>query len=213
MTSIADIRKEYSQHTLNEHEMAPDPIIQFEKWWNDAVNSQIEEINAMTLATADLKGKATARTVLLKEFDNRGFVFFTNYESRKSHQLIENPQASLLFFWKELERQIRIEGSAEQISDIESDAYFQSRPLGSKIGAWASPQSRTISNRSELELEVARLNKMYEGATIPRPAHWGGFRIIPHNIEFWQGRISRLHDRILYTKMDTAIWKIERLAP
>ena len=213
MTSIADIRKEYSQHTLNEHEVSPDPIVQFEKWWNDAVNSQIEEINAMTLATADLTGKATARTVLLKEFDNRGFVFFTNYESKKSHQLIENPQASLLFFWKELERQIRIEGSAEQISDIESDAYFQSRPLGSKIGAWASPQSRTIANRSELELEVARLNKMYEGATIPRPAHWGGFRIIPNNIEFWQGRISRLHDRILYTKMETASWKIERLAP
>ena len=197
--NIADIRKDYSLHSLNETDVAANPIEQFTKWWNDAMASEIIEVNAMTLATSSKEGKPSARIVLLKGFDERGFVFFTNYESNKGKALAENPNAALIFFWKEIERQIRIEGVAEKISSAESDAYFFSRPEGSRIGAWASPQSRVIENRNILEENVKRFTTEFKNS-IPRPPQWGGYRVMPELIEFWQGRSNRLHDRLQYTK-------------
>lgn len=210
--NIADIRREYSLHSLNENDVASSPIEQFTKWWNDAMESQVTEVNAMTLATCDKDGKPSARIVLLKGFDERGFIFFTNYESRKAKNLAENPKAALIFFWKEIERQIRIEGTVEKAAAQESDAYFFSRPEGSRIGAWASPQSKIITGRNVLEENVQKYKEEFKNS-IPRPPHWGGYRVMPELIEFWQGRSNRLHDRIQYTKTAGGSWKVDRLAP
>ena len=210
---IADIRKDYMLHSLNETDVAANPIEQFTRWWDDAVRSEIEEVNAMTLATVNTEGFPTARIVLLKGYDVNGFVFFTNYQSSKGIELAKNPRACLVFFWKELERQVRIEGLVEKISAADSEEYFQSRPVGSRIGAWASPQSTVIPNREVIENNVTELEKKYANTPVPRPQHWGGYIVKPVSIEFWQGRSSRLHDRILYTAQNNLIWKIERLAP
>jgi pyridoxamine 5'-phosphate oxidase len=212
MQSISHIRKDYTLQTLSENEAAANPIEQFNKWWDEAVKSEIEELNAMTLATASAEGVPSARIVLLKEYNEKGFVFFTNYESAKGQELAENPRATLLFFWKELERQVKITGIVEKISAAESDEYFFLRPIGSRIGAWASPQSHVIENREWLEKRVEELSKQKE-EDVKRPPHWGGFRVKPVMIEFWQGRPSRLHDRIQYTLEENGAWKIERLAP
>ncbi len=212
MQSIADIRKDYKLETLQEDQMAADPLQQFKDWWEQAIASQIEEVNAMTLATTSLDGTADARTVLLKAYDEKGFVFFTNYNSAKSASLDANPGACLLFFWKELERQVRINGIAERISMKESIDYFDSRPEGSKIGAWASPQSMVVAGKAFLKETFEYYAERFKHGKIPKPPHWGGYRIIPQRIEFWQGRPSRMHDRILYTKKEIG-WKIERLAP
>jgi pyridoxamine 5'-phosphate oxidase len=210
--NIADIRNEYRLNSLDEKDIAANAIEQFTRWWNDAVNSKVIEVNAMTLATSTKDGKPSARIVLLKDYDETGFVFFTNYESHKGKELIENPNAALVFFWKEIERQIRIEGIAEKVSAEESDAYFFSRPEGSRIGAWASPQSAVIKNRELLEANAKHYTEEFKNS-IPRPPHWGGYRVMPLTIEFWQGRSNRLHDRIQYTKTTKGSWKAERLAP
>ncbi|HEU4574841.1 MAG TPA: pyridoxamine 5'-phosphate oxidase [Chitinophagaceae bacterium] len=211
--NIADIRRDYALQQLLETDVLPDPIKQFERWWNEAIESEIDEVNAMTLATASRDGIPSARIVLLKSFDERGFVFFTNYKSHKGGQLEENPYACLVFFWKELERQVRITGSVQKISAAESDTYFKSRPEGSRIGAWASPQSQPIENRRWLDDHYSRLEKEMAGMAIPRPPHWGGYLVKPLRIEFWQGRPSRLHDRLCYELHDSGEWTIERLAP
>ncbi len=208
---IATIRKDYILEALTEDDIAQDAIDQFARWWQEAVKSEIDEVNAMTLATAAKDGKPHARIVLLKDYDENGFVFFTNYSSHKGAEVEENPQAALLFFWKELERQVRIEGVIEKVSDKESDEYFHSRPVGSRIGAWASPQSSTIASRDVLEENVKKFTEAFTNE-VPRPLHWGGYRVIPQTIEFWQGRSSRLHDRILYTRTNLG-WAISRLAP
>ncbi len=211
--NIAGIRTDYKQKSLLEADVEKNPVQQFTKWWNDATHSDIEEVNAMTLATASSDGLPAARIVLLKGYDERGFVFFTNYESFKSMQMDENPRACLVFFWKELERQVRITGLVEKTSATESDAYFNSRPSASRIGAWASPQSRVITNREWLEENEKKFTSKFNEAAIQRPAHWGGYRVKPITIEFWQGRPGRLHDRIQYTLQETGSWLIERLAP
>jgi pyridoxamine 5'-phosphate oxidase len=213
MNSIADIRKDYKLKTLSELEIDTNPITQFGKWWDEAINSHIEEVNAMTLATSTLHGKPSARIVLLKGYDNHGFNFFTNYESHKGEELAKNPQASLVFFWKELERQVRVEGIAEKLDTKDNDTYFLSRPFGSQIGAWASPQSQAIKQREEIEENVKKYELEFANTTIKRPIYWGGYRVKPQLIEFWQGRPSRLHDRIQYSLQATGKWKIERLAP
>ncbi|NCU05148.1 MAG: pyridoxamine 5'-phosphate oxidase [Chitinophagaceae bacterium] len=211
--SIADIRRDYSLKTLLETEVADNPFLQFGDWWQQAVESEIDEVNAMTLATATLEAVPDARIVLLKGYDEQGFVFYTNYESAKGQELAENPRASLLFFWKELERQVKIIGLVEKVSASESDEYFLSRPTGSQVGAWASPQSHVIENRAWLENRVKEMETKFSSEQLTRPAHWGGYRVKPVIIEFWQGRSSRLHDRIQYTLQDNGSWKIERLAP
>jgi pyridoxamine 5'-phosphate oxidase len=214
MPSIADIRKDYKQQYLLEKDVANNPFEQFEQWWNEAINSQIDDVNAMALATATADGTPQARIVLLKGYSDKGFIFFTNYESHKGKQLAENPKATLVFFWKELERQIRIRGTVQKINEQESDEYFNSRPIGSRIGACASPQSQVIANREILENNTKALEEKYSTENkIERPQHWGGYIVQPSQIEFWQGRPSRLHDRILYTLQTDKIWKIERLAP
>lgn len=213
MQPIADIRKDYKLHSFDESDALPNPFDQFGKWWQEAITSQIDEVNAMTLATVTADGRPDARIVLLKNFTENGFTFFTNYESRKGQELTLHPYASLVFFWKELERQIRIEGTVTKIEDAESDIYFQSRPVASQIGAWASPQSFVIENRAVLEQKVEEVKKMYAEANIPRPPHWGGYLVKPTQIEFWQGRRSRLHDRIRYQLFEGDIWQRERLAP
>lgn len=213
MESIADIRKDYMLQTLLEQDMAPDPYQQFGRWWADALKSDISEVNAMTLATASLQGVPDARIVLLKEYTEKGFVFFTNYESDKGVQLKENPNACLVFFWKELERQVRITGSVEKISAEDSDAYFYSRPVESRVGAWASPQSTVIAGRHIIEENVIKLKQEFEGKPVIRPPHWGGYIVMPHAIEFWQGRPSRLHDRFQYKIQDGGGWSLNRLAP
>lgn len=212
MKNVAEIRKEYSKEVLDESHTEQDPFAQFDKWWHEALSSEIDEVNAMTLATADTKGKPSARIVLLKGYDQNGFVFFTNYESRKGEQLQTNPQASLVFFWKELERQVRIEGMVERISASASDEYFFSRPVESQIGAWSSPQSRVIPSRITIEENVQSYQQLFSGKEIKRPPHWGGYVVKPGMIEFWQGRPSRLHDRIRYTYSGGS-WTRERLAP
>ncbi len=210
---IAEIRKEYSHKTLVESEVEPDPIKQFNTWWQDALEARITEVNAMTLATASADGIPSARTVLLKGFSERGFIFFTNYNSFKGQQLAENPKACLVFLWKELERQVRITGIVEKTSSEENDAYFQSRPRASQIGAIASPQSQVIENRQWLDENYQNLTKQLKETAIQRPRHWGGYIVRPVIIEFWQGRPGRLHDRIQYTLAEDGSWKIERLAP
>jgi len=211
--AIADLRKEYASQTLLENDIEADPIQQFQKWWDQAIASEILEPNAMTLATASTDGLPSARIVLLKGFDKKGFVFYTNYNSFKGLQLAENPKASLVFHWKELERQVRIMGVVEKISSEESDQYYQSRPIGSRIGAWTSPQSKVIPNREWIEAEFEKKKNEFDSGDVPRPAFWGGYVVRPVMIEFWQGRVSRLHDRIQYTLEEAASWKTERLAP
>jgi pyridoxamine 5'-phosphate oxidase len=209
----ADLRREYASHSLLEAEVAKNPIEQFKRWWLQANETEIVEPNAMTLATASTDGMPSARVVLLKGYDSAGFVFFTNYNSYKSLQLLENPKACLVFFWKELERQVRITGLVEKISDEENDDYFNSRPVGSRIGAHASPQSQVIESREWLDANYKQLASTLDADHIKRPVHWGGYRVKPVIIEFWQGRPSRLHDRLQYTLEDSGLWKIERLAP
>jgi pyridoxamine 5'-phosphate oxidase len=209
----AEIRKEYSYKSLNELEVEADPIKQFNIWWQDALEAKILEVNAMTLATASSDGIPSARTVLMKGFSQKGFVFFTNYNSFKGQQLSENPKACLVFFWKELERQVRITGIAEKVSGEESNAYFQSRPKASQVSAMTSPQSQVIESRQWLDDKYKQLIEQFEETTIQRPAHWGGYLVKPVIIEFWQGRPGRLHDRIQYTLSENGSWKIERLAP
>ena len=213
MPSIADIRTEYKLETLNENDVALTPLLQFSNWWDEAIKSDIYEVNAMTLATVKSDGTPSARIVLLKGFDDRGFVFYTNYNSNKGKELDVSKKACLVFFWKELERQVRITGSVERVSEKESDEYFNSRPEGSKIGAWSSPQSLPIYNREIIEENVAKFEQQFNNEPIPRPPHWGGYIVNPTQIEFWQGRPSRLHDRILYSLQEDKSWKIERLAP
>ena len=213
MPSIADIRKEYKFQTLEEDLVHADPFTQFGKWWNEAITASVEEVNAMTLATASSDGLPSARVVLLKAFDTSGFVFYTNYESFKGKQIQENPRACLVFFWKELERQVRITGLVQKISAHASDEYFHSRPIGSQIGALVSPQSQVIENRQWLTNKEFQLLKEYENKPISRPPNWGGYCVQPVTIEFWQGRPNRLHDRIQYGLNEKGEWQIERLAP
>ncbi len=211
--NVAELRKDYTLHGLNETDIDLNPFIQFQKWFDEALTAQLLEPNAMTLATTTTDGKPSARIVLLKDFDERGFVFFTNYNSQKGQELAENPQAALVFWWAELERQVRICGHVEKISENDSDRYFQSRPFQSRLGAWASNQSDIIESRTLLEQRFQELQAKYENQDVPRPPHWGGLRVIPTEIEFWQGRSSRLHDRMLYTRLDNSDWKIQRLSP
>lgn len=209
---IAKLRKDYSLKSLNEADVNSSPIVQFEFWLNEAIDSQLPEPNAMTLATSTFEGKPSARVILLKQFDNEGFAFFTNFDSRKARNLLQNPYAAMVFYWPELERQVRIEGKVSKVSDKESDKYFRTRPEKSKIGAWASPQSSVIPNRRYLENLMSDFEEEFQSKTIARPKNWGGFILKPSLIEFWQGRPNRLHDRIQYTLVNEK-WIIERLAP
>lgn len=211
---IAAIREDYQRASLDAQDAGNDPLAFFGKWFAEAEAAAVTEVNAMTLATADAEGRPHARIVLLKGLDNAGLTFFTNYDSAKGHQLAAQPYAAAVFFWKELERQVRIEGMVERVSGDESDAYFHSRPAGSRIGAWASPQSRKITGREVLEASQAAFNDRFTGGDIPRPEHWGGYRLTPRLIEFWQGRSSRLHDRIVFERTASgAGWQRYRLAP
>ena len=209
----ADLRVEYSLGQLDEADVARDPVEQFGRWFSDAREANVAEPNAMTLATVDAAGIPSARIVLLKSFDPRGFAFYTNYDSRKGRDLAENPRAALCFFWQPLERQVRVEGVVERVGREESEAYFNSRPRQAQIGAWVSQQSRPVTSRAELERLKAELQKRFEGKAVPLPEYWGGFRVVPHAIEFWQGRPSRLHDRLLYTRDGKGAWTIQRLSP
>ncbi|HCN06019.1 MAG TPA: pyridoxamine 5'-phosphate oxidase [Bacteroidetes bacterium] len=208
---IADLRTEYQRETLDEFSVAHNPLEQFSRWMDEVLAAEVLEPTAMTLATVGANGRPSARTVLLKGIDE-GFVFYTNYTSRKGTDLESNPYASLLFFWPDLQRQVRVEGRAEKITIEESEAYFRTRPLGSKIGAWASQQSQPLSSRDELERRTIELERQYSDGNVPLPPFWGGYRLLPDAMEFWQGRPSRLHDRILYERGETG-WTISRLSP
>jgi len=210
--NVADLRKEYTRAGLTESDMDPDPVEQFRRWFDEALAAGLHEPNAMIVATASPDGLPSARVVLLKGFDDRGFVFYTNYEGRKGRELEENPRAALLFYWGELERQVRIEGTASRVSEEESDAYYAGRPRGSRLGALASEQSRVVGSREVLEGRIRTLEAEYEGRDVPRPAFWGGYRVEPEAMEFWQGRENRLHDRLVYRRGDGG-WKMERLQP
>jgi pyridoxamine 5'-phosphate oxidase len=209
---VADLRKEYTRAGLSESDVSSDPIEQFRRWFDEALAADLHEPNAMTVATATPDGAPSARVVLLKGFDDRGFVFYTNYEGRKGRELEENPRVALLFYWGELERQVRIEGAASRTGEEESDAYYASRPRGSRLGALASRQSSEIGSREQLEDRLAGLEREYEGWDVPRPPYWGGYRVEPESFEFWQGRENRLHDRLAYHR-DHGAWEIQRLQP
>jgi pyridoxamine 5'-phosphate oxidase len=206
------LRREYTRSYLLESGVDPDPIKQFERWFDEATDAKVVEANAMTLATADASGKPAARVCLLKGFDRRGFVFYTNYESRKGRELAANPRAAICFYWQPLERQVRIEGMIEKVARAESDAYFHERPRSAQIGAWVSHQGQVLASREELDRREAELAKKFEGVVVPLPDYWGGYRLIPQTIEFWQGRSSRLHDRIEYV-LDQDRWTMRRLSP
>ncbi|HEY9648556.1 MAG TPA: pyridoxamine 5'-phosphate oxidase [Chroococcidiopsis sp.] len=212
-SAIADLRRNYTRQALDETHVNADPLVQFQIWFDAAVAAELPEPNAMTLATATADGTPAARMVLLKGADADGFVFYTNYESRKGHELTSNPKAALIFWWAELERQVRIDGAIAKVSPAEADEYFRSRPVGSQLGAWVSNQSQVIPNRDVLETRLQQLTEQYQDQSIPRPPHWGGYRLTPSAIEFWQGRPSRLHDRLLYTRQPDGTWAIARLSP
>lgn len=209
---LAALRREYALHALREAEADANPIRQFEAWFADAVAAQVLEPNAMTLATASSDGVPSARIVLLKGVDAQGFVFFTDYRSRKGAELTENPLAALVFLWKEIERQVRVSGSVSRVTAAESEAYYQSRPLGARLGAWASHQSTVLASRDELEARLRDVNARFVDGNVPLPPHWGGFRVIPDEIEFWQGRPDRLHDRLRYQREQSG-WSMSRLSP
>lgn len=211
--SLADLRKDYSLAGLAEKDLARDPFRQFDKWFQEAEAAKIAEPNAMTLATAARDGRPSARTVLLKGVDGRGFIFYSNYESRKGRELESNPRVTLLFPWIALERQVIVEGPVTRVTREESEAYFHSRPLPSQLSSWVSQQSSIISGRKALEDSMKELEKKYAGRTVPLPPHWGGFRVAPETVEFWQGRRSRLHDRLRYRREADGGWTVERLAP
>jgi pyridoxamine 5'-phosphate oxidase len=215
MSNLADLRQEYARAELTRDHVADDPIDQFENWFDEVLDSEVEEPNAMTLATAAPDGTPSARIVLLKGLDARGFHFYTNYDSRKGTELGQNPHAALTFLWKPLERQVRVEGSVERMPGEESTEYFHSRPRGAQLGAWASPQSRVIESRAALEQNLAEVEAEYgDHDDVPRPAHWGGYVVRPQQVEFWQGRPNRLHDRLRYRREDAqSDWTLERLAP
>jgi pyridoxamine 5'-phosphate oxidase len=210
--SVADLRREYALARLDETDVSPDPIAQFSRWFAEALAAEVEEPNAMVLATATPDGVPSARVVLLKGFDERGLVFFTDYRSRKGVELEANPRAALVFRWSELERQVRITGGTARTGPEESESYYRSRPLGSRLGAWVSHQSQPISSRALLERGLAEMELRFAGGDVPLPPHWGGYRVSPEAIEFWQGRPNRLHDRIQYLR-EGETWRIERLAP
>ena len=210
--NVADLREEYRGAGLDESDLDPNPVEQFRRWFDEALAANLHEPNAMTLATSTPDGQPSARIVLLKGYDERGFVFYTNHEGRKGHELAQNPRCALLFYWGELSRQVRIEGAAALIPDEEADAYFASRPRGSRLGAWASTQSREIGGRRALEGRLRELELEYEGREIPRPPFWGGYRVEPEGFEFWQGRENRLHDRLVYRRGDEG-WEVRRLQP
>ena len=212
-STIQNLRQDYRSASLSKSDVDKNPFQQFSKWFKEALNAKVTEPNAMTIATSNKNGIPSARIVLLKEFNEAGFVFYTNYNSQKGKELEENPHAALIFFWGDLERQIRIEGVVEKVTEEDATEYFNSRPKGSQLGALTSPQSETIPNRAFLEYKLADLEKEYHYKDISKPAHWGGYRVIPNKIEFWQGRTSRLHDRIVYLKNDDQSWRFERLAP
>lgn len=209
--NLADLRQDYARADLTEETADHDPFRFFARWFEEA-RAHVREPNAMTLATVGADGQPTARIVLLKGQDERGFVFYTNYESRKGEELAVNPRAALVFWWEPLERQVRIEGTIGKVAGKVSDAYFASRPRGSRLGAWASDQSRVVDDRAELEARLEEVEEQYDDGHIPRPPHWGGYRVLPSRFEFWQGRPNRLHDRLEYVPANGA-WKIRRLAP
>jgi len=211
--NVANRSKEYLGCGLLESDVDADAIRQFQTWFAQALAAELPEPNAMTLATATPDGQPSARIVLLKAFDDSGFTFYTNYEGRKGRELAANPRAALLFFWAELQRQVRIEGEGERVSDVESDEYFRIRPLGSQLGAWVSHQSEVIAGREVLEARAIELAQRFAEGEVPRPPFWGGFRVRPSVIEFWQGRPDRLHDRLRYQRVQPAGWRIERLSP
>jgi pyridoxamine 5'-phosphate oxidase len=234
--AIADIRREYNLTGLRREDLAPDPMAQFKLWFDQATGARASgrvlkffvrtykallglktteqiDVNAMTLSTVDKEGRPSARMVLLKGVDERGFIFYTNYQSRKGRELAENPHASLVFYWPELERQVCVAGTVSKVPGAESDAYFRSRPRGSRLAAWASNQSEAISNRATLEEKWAEFERKFPEPEIPRPPHWGGYVLAPARVEFWQGRPNRLHDRFIYARQSNQIWKLERLSP
>jgi pyridoxamine 5'-phosphate oxidase len=213
MASIADLRMEYSVGGLSEEDAGHDPFVLFRRWFDQAVTAGLPDPNAFTLATCTPDGWPSARVVLLKGLDERGFTFFTNFDSRKGRELAVNPRTAMVFLWQQLERQVRVEGTVETVSAAESDAYYAVRPLGSRLGAWASPQSAVIPGREFLEAQHAELTARYPDGVVPRPPHWGGYRVLPRVIEFWQGRPSRLHDRIRFTRDESGVWVRDRLAP
>jgi len=210
--SIADLRKEYSRASLSELDAAADPVDQFSTWFDEATKAQVPEPNAMSVATVGPDGRPSSRIVLIKQFDRHGFTWFTNYDSRKGLEVASHPYVALLFHWVELERQVRIEGKIERVTQEESDAYFHSRPLGSQLGALASRQSQPVADRATLEAQYEMTKRQFGDQPV-RPDHWGGYRVIPDRIEFWQGRPSRLHDRVLYTRDDNGQWTRRRLQP
>ncbi len=211
--SLTERRTDDGLRELNERDVDPNPFVQFRKWFDEALGVQPLEASAMTLATASPSGKPSARMVILRGFDERGFVFYTDYESRKGRELAENPWASLVFYWAQLSRQVRIEGAVEKVSPQESDEYFQSRPVGNRLAACASRQSEVISSRAVLELRMQELEARYQNQFIPRPPYWGGYRVVPTSFEFWQGRLNRLHDRLRYAQQADGSWLIQRLSP